>query len=99
MVKKDTIYKVTNKKYFINEYVYIIENFNDTSVSFIFDFLNNRYYIEDNYPVELIDEKEKVISKENFFNTYENLLNEKIKESFPDIYKKLTNFKIQKSLF
>ncbi len=99
MIKKDTIYKVKNKKYFINEYVYIIEKFENTSVSFIFDFLNNRYYIEDNYPLELINEKEKVIAKEDFYNNNEKILNEKIKELFPDIFQKLTNFKVQKSLF
>ncbi len=99
MVKNDTIYKVKNIKYSIDEYVYILKKIDDTSISFIFDFQNNRYYIEDNYPLELIKEKEKIISKENFYGMYKEILTDNIKESFPDIFQKLSNFKVQKSLF
>jgi hypothetical protein len=64
------------------------------------DFNNNSFYIEDNYPLELVEKGEKKeISKKDFYLKYGELIEGNIKENFDDIYIKLTAFEVQQSLF
>lgn len=100
MKPEDKILKISDNKYEINEYIYIIKKVKGNFVVFIMDFNNNSFYIEDNYPLELVEKGEKKeISKKDFYLKYGELIEENIKENFDDIYTKLTAFEVQQSLF
>lgn len=100
MKPEDKILKISDNKYEINEYVYIIKKVRDNFVVFIMDFNNKSFYIEDNYPLELVEKGEKKeISKKDFYLKYGELIEENIKDNFDDIYTKLTAFEVQQSLF
>jgi hypothetical protein len=100
MKPEDKILKISDNKYEINEYIYIIKKVKENFVVFIMDFNNNSFYIEDNYPLELVEKGEKKeISKKDFYLKYGELIEGNIKENFDDIYIKLTAFEVQQSLF
>lgn len=100
MIKEDKIYRIQNKRYYINEYVYTIKKYSDTFMVLVLDFKTKRFYIEDNYPLELFEKSRiKDISKLEFFKEKQTELEENIKDNFPQIYKNITSFEIQKSLF
>lgn len=97
---EDRIFKIIDNKYEINEYIYVIKEIKRTFIVFIMDFERNSFYIEDNYPLELVRKGiKREIAKKDFYLKYKEKIEENIKDDFNEYYMNIISFKIQKSLF
>ncbi|MBN1468740.1 MAG: hypothetical protein JW924_08450 [Fusobacteriaceae bacterium] len=100
MFNEKEILRILNKKYFINEYIYIIKKFKESYSVLIIDNLNKRVYIEDEYPESLIKEsKVNICSRKDFLEEISKEVVKIMETNYSDIYNEILSFSEQKSLF
>lgn len=100
MFEERELLRVLNKKYFINEYIYIIRKFKESYSVLIIDNLNKRVYIEDEYPESLIKEsKVSICSRKDFLEEISKEVAKIMETNYLDIYSEILSFSEQKSLF
>lgn len=97
---EDKIYKINLKKYEIWEYIYVVKEYKTSLKVLVMDFGRDIYYIEENYPLEFLQDKHTLqIPKIKLYYAYKNKMEKFIRENYEFLYFKLTNFKEQKKLF
>lgn len=100
MFECKSIIKITNKKYFLNEYIYILKVYKESYGVLVIDNLNNRVYLEDSYPQNLLEEsKIKEYTKKEFLNEIGEKVKIQLNEKYKDIFEEIVTYNEQKSLF
>lgn len=100
MYEINTIIKLINKKYFLNEFLYIQKDSKENFEVLVVDSLNKRVYMEETYPKSLIEEsKIKEYTKKEFLDELNEDTKKLLIEKFPLIYDALFHYDEQKSLF
>ena len=100
MYTNKSIIKVINKKYFLNEFIFIIKSHKDNYEVLVIDLLNKRVYLEDNYPTSLIEEsKTREYTKKEFLYELNPETEKILTENFSDIFNEISSYDEQKSLF
>lgn len=100
MYTEKAIFKIINKKYFLNEFIFILKTHKDNLEVLVIDNLNKRVYLEDNYPFSLLDQsKNKEYSKKEFLNELNSDTKRIFIENFLDFFNEISSYDEQKSLF
>ena len=80
--------------------LYVIKKYKNNSKVFVMDFENNTYYLEENYPLEFLNDSHTLqIAKVTFYNIYKDKIEEYVKNNSISVYNDLTSFQEQKTLF
>ena len=100
MYADKSIIKIINKKYFLNEFIYILKSYTDSYEVLVIDNLNTRIYLEDNYPFSLLKEsKIKEYAKKEFLSELNDQTRILLNDKFPTILDELSSYDEQQSLF
>lgn len=100
MLKIGTLLKIINKKYDLDEFLLISKVYSDSYEVLVIDILNNKIYLEENYPDSLIkDSKIKEFTKKEFLLELTPKMSDIMKINFPKIHEELSLYNEQKSLF
>ena len=100
MYTNKSIIKIINKKYFLNEFIFIIKAHKDNYEVLVIDCLNKRVYLEDNYPISLLEEsKVREYTKKEFLDELNLETKNILITNFSDFFNEISYYDEQKSLF
>ena len=100
MYTNKSIIKIINKKFFLNEFIFIIKAHKDNYEVLVIDGLNKRVYLEDNYPISLLEEsKVREYAKKEFLDELNYETKNILIANFSDFFNEISSYDEQKSLF